>query len=382
MTQGWRARPSPGAPAAPGAPTPRWDNTSHPRPQPGSDTDPGTAPAPTLPPTRRSPSVGSSATSPEPPPSPPQARGHRGARGVGQPCPALCPGRGFGVPVPGWRGLPATPRLSDSPRCRQLPARPHGRGTRLAAAASACSRAAEPGRPPTGMEKPPKFGVQLSRCHGGLGCAVEGAPGRKLRCRRSGRPKLKVCPPPAPRHGQGMPPAFPGRRPGRMGERRWWRGQIRLGSRLRPVCFSPASSSRSLDGHRGVHDPSCLARSGRQCRCRLPVCPQAATEASSKVHRPCAHGAAPAPVVPKPGLLVVPSQPAHGSSPRDRAVSPAWSRELPWHRPFERGEPWGARSGGHPVNLHVPASQTPSAELHGGSRPRAGSNPASHFWGC
>lgn len=47
VTQGWRARPSPGAPAAPGAPTPHRGEPPDPRarPQPLSDTEPGADPA-------------------------------------------------------------------------------------------------------------------------------------------------------------------------------------------------------------------------------------------------------------------------------------------------------------------------------------------------
>lgn len=180
MTQGWRARPSPGAPAAPGTPPPRRGDPPprHVRPRSGSDTDPGTAPAsPAL--SRHRPLPGH------------RAGGHRGTRGVRQPCPALCPGQGFGVPVPGWRGLPAVPRLSDSPRCRQLPAQPHGRGTRLAATSSACSRAAEQGRTPPrhkqsqGGGSSPSLGFSSHPHRGGLGWAAEGppcTPGRKPRC--------------------------------------------------------------------------------------------------------------------------------------------------------------------------------------------------------
>lgn len=314
MTQGWRAWPSPGAPAAPGAPPPRRDESPHTlhqtparlrhRPRHGSSAHPATAPAQP------------SATSTEPPPSPPRPWGRGAPRdtGVGQPCPPRHPGQGFGVPVPGWRGPPAAPPLSDSPRCRQLPARPHGRGTRLAATSSACSRAAEPGRPPTpGMarvgEAPPQIWGYGSHPHrGGLSCAAEGPPGRRpwrvakaqgllsarpaaraeAKDRRDGRAVAAGPDPggiPAPSHG--FRPCLllwvPGRAPGR-----------------------------------AVNDPPCPARSGGQCHPGLPAgsCRSVRQSPSATCPRGCPR------CFPELGLPVTPSRPAHGSGPRDGVWGP------------------------------------------------------------
>lgn len=264
MTQGWRAWPSPGAPAAPGAPPPRRDEPPlhqtpaglrH-RPRHSSSTHLATALAQP------------SATSPEPPPSPPRPWGRGAPRdtGVGQPCPTCHPGRGFGVPVSGWRGLPAAPRLSDSPRCRQLPARPHGRGTRLAATSSACSRATEPRRPPLrarpGWGKPPpNLGVQLSPHHGDLSFAAEGPPGRrpwrvaKAQGLLSARPAARV--------------EAKDRRDGRAVAAGPDPGGIPAPSHGFWLCLLLRVPGRAPG--RAVNDPSCPARSGGQCHRGLPA---------------------------------------------------------------------------------------------------------------